>query len=55
MLYNVLYQVNCDDTVDKKHQCAALFVDVSKAFNTVDHNILLHKLLCVGFDVSLYY
>ena len=36
--------------LDKKQHCAALFVDLSKAFDTVDHGLLLEKLKNIGLD-----
>ena len=36
------------DAVDSKRFCAALFIDLSKAFDTVDHNILINMLLHIG-------
>lgn len=36
--------------LDRKEHCAALFVDLTKAFDTVDHALLLHKLMDIGFD-----
>ena len=36
--------------LDNKQHCAALFVDLSKVFDTVDHHLLLHKLSLIGFD-----
>ncbi len=36
--------------LDRKKHCAALFFDLSKAFDTVDHNLHLDKLAMLGFD-----
>ena len=36
--------------LDKKKHCAALFVDLSKAFDTVDHPLLLKALAKIGLD-----
>ena len=36
--------------LDKKKHCAALFIDLSKAFDTVDHPLLLQALAKIGFD-----
>ncbi len=36
--------------LDNKKHCAALFIDLSEAFDTVDHTLLLKKLLNIGFD-----
>lgn len=38
------------DFLDKKQHCAALFIDLSKAFDTVDHAILKQRLLSVGLS-----
>ncbi|KAF0038738.1 hypothetical protein F2P81_009222 [Scophthalmus maximus] len=37
-------------SLDIKQYCSALFIDLSKAFHTVDHDILLHKLQSSGLD-----
>ena len=34
--------------LDKKEHCLAVYLDFSKAFDTINHNILLNKLRCYG-------
>ena len=34
--------------MDKKHVTALTLLDLSKAFDNINHTILLHKLKCVG-------
>ena len=36
--------------IDKSHYCAAVFIDLAKAFNSVNHNILIDRLNRVGFS-----
>ncbi len=36
--------------LDSKQHCAALFVDLSTAFDSVDHKFILQRLSCVGFS-----
>ena len=38
------------ETLDKNQHCAALFLDLSKAFDTVDHAILLERLVNIGIS-----
>ena len=39
-------------TVNKKLKVGALFMDLLKAFDTLDHSLLLAKLSAYGFDNS---
>ena len=41
---------NIMSALDSKKHCAALFIDLSKAFETVDHDLLLLCLCSAGFD-----
>ena len=34
--------------LDRRYHCAALFIDLSKAFDTVDHYLFLRKMRCNG-------
>ena len=41
------YVLNC---IDHKSQCAAIFLDFSKTFNTIEHSLLIQKLSEMGLD-----
>lgn len=36
--------------IDSRQHCAALVVDLSKAFDSVDHNLLLQRLKSIGLS-----
>ena len=38
--------------LDNKQSCAALFVDLSKAFDTVDHRILKQRLMRMKHEMT---
>ena len=38
------------ENLDKREECGALFVDLSKAFDCLQHDLLLAKLNAYGFD-----
>ena len=40
------------NSLDDKMNCATMFVDLSKAFDTVDHAILMNKLSSIGLDTD---
>lgn len=40
------------NALDNRKYCAALFIDLSKAFDTVDHAILLGKLSSIGLGLD---
>ena len=37
-------------TLDSKKYCAAIFIDLGKAFDTVDHSILVGRIRSIGFS-----
>lgn len=40
--------------VENRMHCAALFVDFSKAFDTVNHSLLLQRLSSIGIDPNTF-
>ena len=42
----ILNDMHC--ALDKKLHCVSVFIDLSKAFNTVDHTVLVQRLKCIG-------
>ena len=36
--------------LDYKQYCAAIFIDLAKAFDSVDHSILISRLSCIGIS-----
>ena len=40
-------KLNC---LDNSNHCAAIFIDLSKAFDTLDHPLLIQRLSEIGID-----
>lgn len=40
-------------TLDNEHACVALYIDLSKSFDTVDHRNLLQCLECIHFHKKI--
>ncbi len=38
--------------LDRKQHCASLFIDLSKAFDMVDHDGMRHRLVSIGLSDS---
>jgi hypothetical protein len=36
--------------IDKRYYCVAVFIDLAKAFDSVNHNILIERLNSLGFS-----
>lgn len=47
-----LYVNDLSELIDKRKQVDAIYTDLSKAFNLVDHSMLIKKLRGYGFEVS---
>ena len=41
---------NIITAIDKRHYCAAVFIDLAKAFDSVNHDILIGRLDSLGFS-----
>ena len=41
------------NVLDQKKKTDAIFLDISKAYNTIEHGLLIAKLSAYGFSVDL--
>ena len=49
----VLYQSSLLNALENREQVDAVYTDFSKAFDSVDHSLLLMKLLSIGFNIRM--